>query len=492
MKNIFFIALLSTAIVSCTDLKNTDSKNISSSSQDSTIVLTTTTDQFTDSIQIKTIRVGAESTDEKNRFHTSYPTTKFDFINSNEEQFAHSYLNMFEKSSIRTDANAVAGVDFGQHFEVIEHSESFMAFLIERYTSYGNNYAEEFFTHLYDLKQQKILKFPDLFSSSDTFEAFAQVVRNKAEKSLKDQIGKMDYLDNKDRATMWTNMTELFLEGTAPTEKNYSAFSWDKNGNMSIYFDKYQLASGNFGSLEIQLKPEEYQDFINAKYQRLFHLAKVESRPAKEEVVKPEASSTVDCGVVPCVALTFDDGPSVYTNKLLDILKENKVKATFFVLGKSAKVQKNTLLRTFKEGHQIGNHSWDHKDLKKLSKASVEQQIYDTNDVIKSITGVAPNVMRPPYGSFNSTVTEVAKMPIILWNLDPLDWKDRNAGLVAERMSKASPNGIVLAHDIHQTTVESIPAVISALKSKGYHLVTVDQLFKGETMKDGVVYRQRK
>ena len=83
-------------------------------------------------------------------------------------------------------------------------------------------------------------------------------------------------------------------------------------------------------------------------------------------------------------------------------------------------------------------------------------------------------------------------MPIILWNLDPLDWKDRNSSLIVDRISKATPKGIVLAHDIHKTTVEAIPAVIKALKAKGYHLVTIDELFAGTPLKAGEVYRQRK
>lgn len=491
MKNILLLSLFTVSIFSCTDLKiaNTGSDTVK---QDSAITFNTTTDKFTDSIQIKNIRVGAESTDEKNRFHVSYPTTQFDFINKNEEQFAQDYLNQFEKSAIRIDANAVAGVDFGQHFEVIEHSPDLMAFLIERYTSFGNNYAEEFFTHMYDLKERKILKFSDLFVSNREFAEFVKIVRPKAENVLKEQISKMEYLNQKDRDTMWGNMAELFLEGTAPTDDNYTAFTWDKEGNLTIYFDKYQLASGNFGSQKITLEPQEYQQLIQSKYQQLFHFKRAEKKP--ETGIKPRApiSASVDCGKVPCVALTFDDGPSVYTNRLLDILKENEVKATFFVLGKSAKVQRNTLLRTVEEGHQIGNHSWDHKDLKKLGAGSVQKQIDDTNNVIKEITGEAPHLLRPPYGSFNATVVQAAKMPIILWNLDPLDWKDRDAKIVAERISKANRNGIILAHDIHKTTVDAIPSVIASLKKKGYQLVTVDQLFSGVKLNNGEVYRKRK
>lgn len=191
------------------------------------------------------------------------------------------------------------------------------------------------------------------------------------------------------------------------------------------------------------------------------------------------------------MAITFDDGPATHTTQLLDILKKHDVKATFFVLGKSAKVQKNTLLRAYKKGHQIGNHSWDHKDLKKLSDEEIVNQIIKTNDVILNITGEEVNVMRPPYGSFNDIVKTKANMPIILWNLDPLDWKDRNAETVAQRISEADINGIVLAHDIHKTTVEAMPDVISNLKSKGYHLVTIDNLFAGKELVNGKTYSRR-
>ena len=82
-------------------------------------------------------------------------------------------------------------------------------------------------------------------------------------------------------------------------------------------------------------------------------------------------------------------------------------------------------------------------------------------------------------------------MPIILWSVDPLDWKDRNADIVAERMSKAQANGIILAHDIHKTTVDATPQVIKALKQKGYHFVTVDELFGGKTLDNGKAYNKR-
>ncbi|MXV37586.1 polysaccharide deacetylase family protein [Flavobacteriaceae bacterium Ap0902] len=497
MKKILFTLCLSATILSCKNANNTQDNNNSSDKveQSTPIEVTENTESLTDSIQVKNIQVGGEDPNEKVKFHASYPSTLYDFINQAEEEFVQTYFDEFKENADRRGDDAVGGLDFGQHFQLVENSPEFITFLIERYTSYGNNYDTQFFTHIYDLKAQKQIQFSDLFASEEDFHQFVRLTQDKLTQTFKQRIEEMDGLTEQDKRTMWQNSKDMLLEGSAANDKNYHAFSWDQKGNLKVYFDKYQLASGNFGSFEVSFTPEEYSHLINPQYQGVFHVQPT----AEEEITTPAVSDSyqprpgdVDCGKEPCVALTFDDGPSVHTAKLLDILKENNVKATFFVLGKSAQVQKNTLRRTYQEGHQIGNHSWDHKDLKNLAKSSIEHQIHDTNDAVKDITGEAPHLMRPPYGSMNSTVKEVANMPIILWNLDPLDWKDRDAKTVADRMSKANKNGIVLAHDIHKTTVEAIPQVIKALKDKGYHLVTIDQLFAGQELKNGQKYSQRK
>ena len=490
MKKAIFTLLLIGSLIGC---KNADNQQEAQNNVDETSAIQSS-ENLTDSIQVKTIQVGSEGKEIKNRFHGSYPNTVYDFINKEEEKFIQTYYDEFKEVSKNHGEDAVSRVSFGQHFEVVEQSNRFLGFLIERYTSYGNNYDVQYFTHIYDLESKQLIKFSDLFSSESEFENVVKVIRDKTEVVLKNKLDSMDGLTEEDRKAMWSNMQEQIEEGTAADEKNYHAFSWDQSGNLTIYFDKYQVASGNFENIEVTLKPEEYKNLVSDKYQELFHIKVDESTPATADDLTqttPEESD-INCGEVPCVALTFDDGPSVYTNQLLDILKENDAKATFFVLGKSAKVQKNTVLRTFHEGHQIGNHSWDHKDLKKLSKADIEQQINETNQTIKNITGKAPNVLRPPYGSYNNSVKEIVNMPIILWDLDPLDWKDRDATLVAQRMSEAKPNGIVLAHDIHKSTVEAMPKVISALKKKGYHLVTIDQLFAGKSLINRQIYNKRK
>ena len=145
-----------------------------------------------------------------------------------------------------------------------------------------------------------------------------------------------------------------------------------------------------------------------------------------------------------CVALIFDDGPSVYTSKLLDILKEEDVKATFFILGKSAAVQKQTLRRMAQEGHNIGNHSYDHKDFSKISTEEATKQISLTDDIAEEITGSKPYYFRFPYGAYTKDKLLLVNRPVISWNVDPLDWKYRDAERIATEMSKASANAIIL------------------------------------------------
>jgi len=191
------------------------------------------------------------------------------------------------------------------------------------------------------------------------------------------------------------------------------------------------------------------------------------------------------------VALTFDDGPSIYTEHLLDILAEHHAHATFFVLGKSAKVQAKTILRMAREGHEIGNHSWSHPSFKELNAEQILEQVDPTNKLVAELTGTAPRLFRPPYGRVTQDVLAAVPMPVILWSLDPLDWQDRDADLVAQRLSQAKNGGILLAHDIFTTTVQAMPAVLTSLTERGFHFVTVTELLAPTVPLPGHVYDHR-
>lgn len=184
----------------------------------------------------------------------------------------------------------------------------------------------------------------------------------------------------------------------------------------------------------------------------------------------------------PYIAMTFDDGPSAkLTPKLLDMLKARGIKATFFVVGTNAAEYPQIIKRMVDEGHEIGNHSWSHPALNKLGAASLRKQLEDTNAAIVKGGAPRPVVMRPPYGAtsarLNKVFDEEYGMKSILWSVDPLDWKYRNSTKVYNSIvQKAHPGAIILAHDIHASTVEAMPEVFDTLLAKGYQFVTVSEL----------------
>ncbi|MCI9493938.1 MAG: polysaccharide deacetylase family protein [Lachnospiraceae bacterium] len=193
----------------------------------------------------------------------------------------------------------------------------------------------------------------------------------------------------------------------------------------------------------------------------------------------------------PIVALTYDDGPSIYTPAILDILQQYGGAATFFVVGNRVSAYPDALRRAYSMGCEIGNHTYSHKILTKLSVPEIQSQITATNDVVRSVTGASPTVMRPPGGGYNSTVTSAVGMPLILWSIDTLDWKTKNAALTQAAVLNHIQNGdIVLMHDLYRQTADASAAIIPALVSRGYQLVTIKELSDCRgAMAPGGVYR---
>ncbi|MBP2703260.1 polysaccharide deacetylase family protein [Microbispora sp. RL4-1S] len=188
----------------------------------------------------------------------------------------------------------------------------------------------------------------------------------------------------------------------------------------------------------------------------------------------------IDCTHARCVALTFDDGPGENTGRLLDILAAHHARATFFLLGQMVtKETQGFVRRMVAEGHEVGNHSWDHASLTGLSGEALARELERTQAVVRQVAGVRMRLMRPPYGATDHKVEEATRregLSQIMWALDTLDWRDRNAGIVAGRCGAAKPGDIVLMHDIHPTTVEAVPRLLDELDRKGYTYVTVSEL----------------
>ncbi|MCC8151263.1 MAG: polysaccharide deacetylase family protein [Lachnospiraceae bacterium] len=190
------------------------------------------------------------------------------------------------------------------------------------------------------------------------------------------------------------------------------------------------------------------------------------------------------------VALTYDDGPSIYTATILDTLEKYNSAATFFVVGSRVNTYASTAKRAYSMGCQIGNHTYNHTILTSVSASTIRSQISRTNSVVKSVIGVNPTVMRPPGGGVNSTVKSTVGMPIILWSVDTLDWKTRNASSTINAvLNKAQDGDIILMHDLYSATATASQTIIPSLVNRGYQLVTVEEmeLLRGG-LENGVTY----
>ena len=202
--------------------------------------------------------------------------------------------------------------------------------------------------------------------------------------------------------------------------------------------------------------------------------------PAQEKKTAQRNSGGVDCAN--CVAITYDDGPGAETNRLLDKLKAKNAHASFMVLAPSAEQHPELLKRMKAEGHTIGNHTKSHRQLNTLSPEQVSQEIDAGNAAIKKATGQSTRWVRPPYGATNATVDQVTRdkgVSQALWDVDTVDWKDRNSEHVcSSAVQGARAGSIVLMHDIHPTTVDAADCVIDGLRAKGLEPVSLDRLLR--------------
>lgn len=225
------------------------------------------------------------------------------------------------------------------------------------------------------------------------------------------------------------------------------------------------LKGKNVGTDEVRLTPKEIAPAVNYK------------------LLPPDEIK----GAIPVlnnnkkyVALTFDDGPNPNTTpQLLNILKQKKVKASFFMLGNNANAYPSVAKRVSNEGHQIGSHSYSHPQLTSLSAYQVANQTREADKAIYLATGILPKTFRPPYGAINHSVSNTVSKPSIMWSIDTRDWESRNPTAINNVVNRNIHNGaIILLHDIHQTSVNSVPQMIDNLRRQGYEFVTVDELLE--------------
>jgi len=197
--------------------------------------------------------------------------------------------------------------------------------------------------------------------------------------------------------------------------------------------------------------------------------------------IRKASAEDVDCSKVKCVALTFDDGPSPYTDRLLQILNDNDAKSTFFLIGNKVAANPAGAKRIADAGMEVGNHTWEHPNMTTIPPEDIPAQFSKANDAIQAATGQRPKLTRTAGGLINDAVLAAAKnqgLADINWDVIPFDWAN-DANTAATRymlMTQIKPNSVVLFHDTYSSTVDLVEQFIPVLKHNGYHMVTVSQL----------------
>ena len=202
--------------------------------------------------------------------------------------------------------------------------------------------------------------------------------------------------------------------------------------------------------------------------------------PAEREVQSVSADVEQTEEIRPKIALTFDDGPSAaYTEKLLDGLRERDVHATFFLIGENIEKGDNALLvrQMARDGHLIGNHTYHHVEITKLSDEEAMYEINKTDELIAAITGQRVQYIRPPFGVWQRELENHLDVLPVMWTVDPLDWTTENVDEVVNKVvSQAKENDIILLHDCYKSSVEAALRIVDLLKAEGFEFVTVDKL----------------
>lgn len=221
-------------------------------------------------------------------------------------------------------------------------------------------------------------------------------------------------------------------------------------------------------------------------------LAAVPQRPERRGGQEAAGEAKIPAG--PYVALTFDDGPKASTTTvLLDGLARRGVRATFFVIGENVEGNELLLQRMEGEGHQIGLHTYHHKSLDQLNAAGFYAEVDSLRATLTALVGREEFMLRPPYGMMNAATQARAAAPIVLWSVDPEDWSDRDTARQVAAITEAARDGdIILLHDIYPSSVDTALQVVDTLMARGFHFVTVEELFaiRGQTPENGKVYRR--
>lgn len=416
------------------------------------------------------------STETSNDSFTPYAIQYPQSLHSTFNKEISTYINKVKKTYItEMEAYKETGEklegELNISFQTVPHHSGNYSFVLltNKYTSGANGTTEIRTFHLNPETGNSIL-IQDLFDNDATnLEIVSQLIQDElhANKDIKKFL-----------------IPEGVASYTKPSWENFNHFALS-NQALIVYFDKYTVAAGAAGTPIITIPLEKLDAVIGDSFKGEETKSNAQSNDdessANNEALEENQGDTEKTPIasnIKKVALTFDDGPHPkVTRQILDILKKYDAKATFFMLGSRVEYYPDIASEVKEAGHELGNHSWNHPDLSKASNERIRNEINNTSTVIEQATGQKATVFRPPYGAFNDNVRAQTNLPIILWDVDTLDWKYRDSNRLLPIIKNNVKDGSnILMHDIHQSTADGLDAILTYLKSEGYTFVTVSEL----------------
>ena len=387
-----------------------------------------------------------------------YPVLKNNEINKDIKDFIRDEKKLF-KDSIKDIDTYENELNISYNYSI---KDSLYSIYIKSYSYIGKNnkYTWNDKIIYYDSKLNKEIYVSNIIIDNK----FYEVLRNNC----------YDYLiNNKDKYKVYDS--SIIRKRLIAIDSNYELISFNKD-SIEVIFEPHSVSDFD-NEIIVKIDYNYVINYLNSNYFSIYDTEK-EMNTGNVEKKYNRIRDSKDFENKKLIALTFDDGPAyAKTDKLITELDKRNARVTFFMLGQLAIKQKDLVKKVYDHGHTIGSHTYDHKNLKKLDDDKLKFEIDYTNEILSNIIGEEIRFVRPPYGSYNQDILSKVNMAFILWNVDTLDWKLRDAEKVRDYIVEHAKDGdIILLHDIHSTSVDGVIMAIDILKNEGYEFVSLDEM----------------
>lgn len=383
----------------------------------------------------------------------NYPITGYKNLDNKLKEDINEIHHKFIKE-YETDEDDSSELNIDYTYDIV--NERYINICIHIFINNSNlaHPINELKTYVYDIKEKNIITIKNIIDENE-MEKFASLVTNEIIKNY----NKCILLD------------EIKGKITSSYE-SYPLYTFDDT-NISIYFNPAYVTSSYCNIIEVTIPLSKIKTKINIKKDT--NEVSKQNVETKKYVIDPKEK---------VIAITFDDGPSTYTNDIIEYLNKENARATFFILGNKVSIYKDTINKALKYGNEIGNHSYNHKWLTKLSIEEMLLQIEKTQAIIEENTGYTPVSFRPTYGSINNTMRKNVNLNIVLWTVDTMDWKYKSVDKIVSRAtSKVKDGDIILMHDTHERTYKALLKIVPELKRQGFTFVTISELKEIELLR---------